>query len=258
MEHLVTMERNGPIALLRLNRPEKLNALCYALNDCLCNRLDDIEGDNDLRAVVMTGAGDRAFSAGADIAEFRESLRQGAEIATRDFVRRGQAMTARIEAFSKPVIAAVNGVAFGGGCEITEAAHLAIAAESALFAKPEVRIGIAPTFGGTQRLPRLAGRKRALELLLTGEPFSPEQALAIGLINRIVPDHNLIDAAIELALAIIAHEPLTISSILRAVAGGLETTTVEGLLIEKDQFAVLARSENTAEKLDAWLERRSE
>ena len=256
MADLVEMERRGPIALLWLNRPAKLNALNYALNDCLCRRLDAIEADRTVRAVVLTGSGDRAFSAGADIAEFRESLRQGADIATRNFVRRGQAMTARIEGFSKPMIAAVNGIAFGGGCEITEAAHLAIAAESAVFAKPEVRIGIAPTFGGTQRLPRLAGRKRALELLLTGKTFPPVRALEIGLINRIVPDGDLIDAAVELALAIAAHEPLTVTSILRAVAGGLETTTAEGLLTERDQFAVLARSETTAARLDAWLDRR--
>src|SRR6185436_18563021 len=116
--------------------------------------------------------GQRAFSAGADIAEFTLSIQRGANTAIRDFVRRGQGLTARLEGFPKPVIAAVNGLAFGGGCEITEAVHLAVASEQALFAKPEIKLGMPPTFGGTQRLPRVAGRKRALELLLTGDPFS--------------------------------------------------------------------------------------
>src|SRR5262249_3763934 len=149
----------GAVALLTFNRPEKLNALNYALIDCVMEALDAIEADGAIRAVVLTGAGDRAFSAGADIHEFSESVRRGPDIAVKEFVRRGQAMTARMEAFPKPIIAAVNGMAFGGGCEITEAVHLAVASERATFAKPEIAIGIPPTFGGTQRLPRLAGRK---------------------------------------------------------------------------------------------------
>jgi len=142
--------------------------------------LDQIEDDANVRAVVLTGAGDRAFSAGADITEFFESVKLGADVAVKSFVHRGQAMTARMEAFPKPIIAAVNGIAFGAGCEMTEAVHLAIASENATFAKPEIRIGMPPTFGGTQRLPRLAGRKRALEYLLTGDPFSPSRAFELG------------------------------------------------------------------------------
>ncbi len=173
MPEKVLIEQKGAIALLTLNRPEKLNALDYETNDRLLSLLDTIEGQADIRAVIITGAGERAFSAGGDIPEFAASIRRGADEAVRAFCRRGQAMTARFEAFPKPVIAAVNGIAFGGGCEITEAVPLAIASERAIFAKPEINIGIPPTFGGTQRLSRLAGRKRALELLLTGDTFSP-------------------------------------------------------------------------------------
>lgn len=195
MSDPILLEITDGIALITLNRPDKLNALNYALIDRLMAVLDTIETDAAVGAIILTGAGERAFSAGADIHEFCGSVRQGRDIAARDFVRRGQAMTARLEAFRKPVIAAVNGLAFGGGCEITEAVHLAIVSERAQFAKPEINLGMPPTFGGTQRLPRLAGRKRALELLLTGDPFSPQRALEIGLVNRVVPHEALLPAA---------------------------------------------------------------
>src|SRR4051812_33796112 len=195
MSDPVLMEVRGNVAVLALNRPEKLNALSYALIDRLMDLLDQIEDDAAMRAVILTGAGDRAFSAGADIKEFSESVRQGADVAVRAFVRRGQALTARLEAFPKPIIAAVNGLAYGGGCEIIEAVHLAVASEAAVFAKPEINIGIPPTFGGTQRLPRLAGRKRALEYLLTGDAFTAQRAYDLGLINRVVPPAEVMPAA---------------------------------------------------------------
>ena len=197
MSDAVLLDIKDEIALITLNRPDRLNALNYDLIDRLMAALDVIEIEARARVVILTGAGERAFSAGADIHEFSGSVRRGANVAVRDFVRRGQAMTARLEAFRKPVIAAVNGLAFGGGCEITEAVHLAIASDEALFAKPEINLGMPPTFGGTQRLPRLAGRKRALEMLLTGDPFSPTRALEIGLINKIVPHDQLLPAARE-------------------------------------------------------------
>ena len=170
--------------------------------------------------------------------------------------RRGQRMTARIEAFPKPFIVAVNGLAYGGGCEITEAAHLAIASEHARFAKPEVAIGIPPTFGGTQRLPRLAGRKRALELLLTGDSFSADHALAIGLVNAVVPPATLLEAARTLADRILRHSPHTVTRILSAVTRGLNLPIAEGLAIEAEQFAIAARSSDTLEGLSAWIDRR--
>lgn len=257
MSDLVLCETRNAVAILTLNRPEKLNALNYALVDRIKERLDTIEPDPAIRAVILTGAGERAFSAGADISEFSETLREGADAAVRAFVRRGQSMTARIEAFPKPVIVAVNGIAFGGGCEITEAAHLAVASERASFGKPEINIGIPPTFGGTQRLPRLVGRKRALELLLTGDPFSARHALEIGLVNRIVAHDDLLPAALELAGRILRHSTLTASRIITAVTRGLNATIAEGLEIESEQFARAAPTCDTREALDAWLVRRA-
>lgn len=256
MSELVLYEIRGAIALLTFNRPEKLNALSYALVERLMQRLDAIESDSVVRAVVLSGAGDRAFSAGADITEFSESVRQGPDVAVKAFVRRGQAMTARLEAFPKPIIAAVNGIAFGGGCEITEAVHLAVASEQATFAKPEINIGIPPTFGGTQRLPRLAGRKRALELLLTGDAFSPQRAYEIGLVNRVVPHDDLLPAALELAGRILRHSSLAASRIIAAVTRGLNATIAEGLEIESEQFARMVPTHDTREALDAWIARR--
>ena len=256
MSDAVLLDIKDGIAHLTLNRPEKLNALNYELIDRLMALMDIIEVAPEVRAVILTGAGDRAFSAGADIPEFSASVRRGTNPAIPEFVRRGQAMTARLEAFKKPVIAAVNGIAFGGGCEITEAVHLAIASDKALFAKPEINLGMPPTFGGTQRLPRLAGRKRALELLLTGDPFPPSRALEIGLVNRVVPHEDLLSAARELADRMIRHSPLAIGSIITAVTRGLNMGIAEGLLVESEQFAAMVPTRDLAEGLAAWIERR--
>lgn len=256
MSEVVLLDVEDGIALVTLNRPEKLNALNYELIDRLMALLDRIEVDTRVRAVILTGAGDRAFSAGADIHEFSASVSRGTNTAIRDFVRRGQAMTARLEAFRKPVIAAINGIAFGGGCEITEAVHLAIASDKALFAKPEIALGMPPTFGGTQRLPRLAGRKRALELLLTGDPFAPSRALEIGLINSVVPHDDLLPAAHDLAARIIRHSPLATGGIITAVTRGLNMGIAEGLQIESEQFAALASSHDLGEGLAGWMARR--
>jgi enoyl-CoA hydratase/carnithine racemase len=222
MSDPILFEINDGIALITLNRPDRLNVLNYALIDHLMAVLDTIEIDTAVRAVILTGAGERAFSAGADIHEFSGSVQRGRCAAERDFVRRGQAMTARLEAFRKPVIAAVNGLAFGGGCEITEAVHLAIASERARFAKPEINLGMPPTFGGTQRLPRLTGRKRAREL----------------------------------AARIIRHSPLAVGGIITAVTRGLNMGIDEGLQVESEQFAALVPSGDLSEGLAAWIERR--
>ena len=256
MQDIIDFDTLGSVALLTLNRPNKLNALNYALIDRLMVHLDHIEEDPEIRAVVLTGKGDKAFSAGADIHEFSRSIEQGADKAVRDFVRRGQALTARLEAFQKPVIAAVNGLAYGGGCEITEAVHLAIASDRASFAKPEIKIGIPPTFGGTQRLPRLAGRKKALEHLLTGDAFTAEEALEMGLINKIVPHDTLVETALDLATRINRHSSLAAARIITAVTRGLNTSIAEGLQIETEQFARMAVTEDTKEALKAWQERR--
>jgi enoyl-CoA hydratase len=256
MSDPVLFEIGDGIALITLNRPDKLNALNYDLINRLMATLDRIETDAGVAALILTGAGERAFSAGADISEFSGSVRLGPIAAVRDFVRRGQAMTARLEAFRKPVIAAVNGLAYGGGCEITEAVHLAVASDRARFAKPEINLGMPPTFGGTQRLPRLAGRKRALELLLTGDPFSPQRALEIGLVNAVVPHDRLLPAAREFAARITRHSPLAVGSILSAVTRGLNMSIGEGLHVESEQFAALVPSSDLRDGLAAWAERR--
>ena len=256
MSDPILFEISDNIALVTLNRPDRLNALNYALIDRLMAVLDAIETDTTVRAVILTGAGERAFSAGADIHEFAGTVRDGRDTAIRDFVRRGQAMTARLEAFRKPVIAAINGLAFGGGCEITEAVHLAVASERAQFAKPEINLGMPPTFGGTQRLPRLAGRKRALELLLTGDPFSASHALEIGLINKVVPHDALLSAARELATSIIKHSPLAVGAVITAVTRGLNMGIAEGLQVESEQFAALVPSHDLGEGINAWIARR--
>ncbi len=255
MPDLVLSAVADGVATLTLNRPEKLNALSYALIDALAARLDALERDDRVGAVVLTGAG-RAFSAGADIAEFAGSIAAGPAAALRDFVRRGQALTARIEAFPKPVIAAVNGLAFGGGCEIVEAAPLAVASADATFAKPEIRLGMPPTFGGTQRLPRLAGRKRALEHLLTGDPFPAARALELGLVSQVVPADQVLPAAHALAQRIRRHSPLAVAAILAAATRGLNLTIGDGLQAEAEQFARLVSTADLREGLDAWQARR--
>jgi enoyl-CoA hydratase/carnithine racemase len=256
MSSPVLCEISEGIATLTLNRPEKLNAVNYAMADTLLAVLDTLEADENVGAVIVTGAGERAFSAGGDIREFSQSVRRGPAVAVREFVRRGQAMTAGMEAFPKPIIAAVNGLAFGGGCEITEAVHLAVASERAVFAKPEIKLGMPPTFGGTQRLSRLAGRKRALELLLTGETFSPGRALEMGLVNQVVAHGDLLPAARDLARRIMRHSPLATASIITAVCRGLNMTIGEGLQVESEQFARVVPTRDIREGLDAWIERR--
>jgi enoyl-CoA hydratase len=244
------------MAFLTLNRPAKLNAIDYAMADALLAALDRIETDDTIGAVILTGAGERAFSAGGDIAEFAVSVRAGPAAAIRDFCRRGQTMTARLESFPKPVIAAINGLAYGGGCEIVEAAHLAVASARAIFAKPEIKLGMPPTFGGTQRLPRQGGRKRALELLLTGESFGAARALELGLVNRVVPHVELMRQATGLARTIMRHSPLAVSAILASVARGIDLPIAEGLLVEAEQFAKVVPHAEIHEGLDAWLGRR--
>ena len=256
MSELVMMEKHDAIALLKLNRPEKLNALNYAMIDHLLQCLSDIEQDESLRAIILTGEGNKAFSAGGDIYEFSNSIKHGVDEAVREFVMRGQTMTSRLETFPKPIIVAVNGLAFGGGCEITEAAHLAIASDKSSFAKPEINIGIPPTFGGTQRLPRLAGRKRALGYLLTGDAFTPETAFNLGLVNAVVPHKELLSSAFAMANRILQHSPLAISRIISAVTRGVNVSISEGLEIEKEQFARIASSKDVLVGLDAWIARR--
>jgi len=257
MSEVVLRETLGPVTLLTLNRPHKLNALDYDLICKLMALLDELEEDDEVRAIVLTGAGDRAFSAGADIACFAASVRRGQAVALREFVRRGQRLTARIETFPKPIIVAVNGLAHGGGCEITEAAPLAIASDRAKFCKAEINLGFAPPFGGTQRLPRLIGRKRALRMLLTAEVISASQACAYGLVNDVVEHEELLEAAIGLARTIASKSPLAIAACLGSVTRGINVPIDEGLAIEAGYFARMVGTRDIEEGISAWLERRA-
>ncbi|SEC38166.1 Enoyl-CoA hydratase/carnithine racemase [Rhizobiales bacterium GAS188] len=257
LQDVVLLEQTQAVALVTLNRPEKLNALNYALIDRLQQILDTIEADRDLRAVILTGAGDRAFSAGADIAGFAPSVRAGPDVAMREFVRRGQRLTSRIEAFPKPIIIAVNGLAHGGGCEITEAAPLAIASDRAEFCKAEIKLGFAPPFGGTQRLPRLVGRKRALRMLLTAERITADEACAYGLVNQVVAHHRLMDEAFSLATKIAEMSPLAVASCLGSVTRGINVPIDEGLAIEAGYFARMAATSDIKEGIAAFLEKRA-
>jgi enoyl-CoA hydratase len=255
MSDRLLVETHGPVLLLTLNRPEKLNALNNELIAALTTALDRSELDRSVRAIVICGAG-RAFSAGADISEFQPHLKEGPSEAITRFMRPGQRLTRRIEDFQKPIIAAVNGLAFGGGCELVEAAHIALAGESAVFSKAEVNIGIIPTFGGTQRLPRNVGRKAALELILSGRRFDATEALGLGLINRIVPDNALVKEAVAFAAELANKPPLTLAAALSAVHRGMDASIEDGLAIEEAAFARIVSTRDANEGVAAFLENR--
>ncbi|MFJ4895335.1 enoyl-CoA hydratase [Streptomyces sp. M41(2017)] len=254
----VHIDRDEHVVTLTIDRENKLNALDYPTIDALIAALDHIDSDDSVRAVVLTGAGRRAFSAGADIPSLAESIAGGPERALREIVRRGQTLTRRIEEFPKPVIVAVNGLAYGGGCEITEAAPLAIAAEHAAFAKPEISLGFPPPFGGSQRLPRHVGRKRGLEMILTGDPISAARAAQIGLINGVVPGDELLGAARDLAERIIRHAPTAVAACLRSVTRGINLPVDEGLAVEAACFAATVRTEGVRTGLQHFFDRTAE
>ena len=246
---------HGPVATIHLNRPQKLNALDVALIDRVQQLLDFVESEPAIRAVILTGAGERAFSAGADIAELRETIANGSEGAIRNFVWRGQGLTRRIASFPKPVIAAVNGLAFGGGCEVVEACHLAVAADHAAFAKPEIKLGFPPPFGGTQRLPRLIGRKRALRMILTGEAVSAQEAQQTGLVNDVVAGRELLATAVTLAERIARHTPAAVTACLRSVLDGIEVPIDQGLATEAAHFMQLAGTADVEVRLRNFVQR---
>lgn len=252
----VQFERRAATAVLTISRPEKLNALDNPTIEQLDRHLDLIEEDDEIRAVVITGAGDRAFSAGADIAGFSVPMGQSPEVALRRFVRKGQALTNRIEAFPKPVLAAVNGIAFGGGCELMESTHITIACEDAIFAKPEINLGIIPAFGGTQRMPRLIGRKQAIQMILTGTPISAREAVNLGLINEIVDRAKLLDRTLEIARFIAEKSPIAVTAAINAISRGLNMGIEEGMRAEAAYFARVAASDDAREGISAFLGKR--
>src|SRR5215471_12921510 len=246
----------GGVAILTLNHPAKLNALSNDLLAAIMRALDDIEIDPAVRVIVFTGAG-RAFSAGADIAGFQRYLEAGPADAVAHLMRPGHQMTRRVESFPKPIIAAVNGPAFGGGCELVEATHIALAADIATFSKAEINIGIIPTFGGTQRLPRNIGRKAAIELILTGRIFGASEAARLGLVNRVVPGTRLLDETLALANLLAAKPPLTLAAALWAIHRGMDAAIDDGLAIEEAAFARIASTHDAREGVAAFVEKRA-
>lgn len=249
----VLYEKKGPIAYVTINRPRVMNALNHATMAELKEAFEDARDDSVIRGAILTGAGDKAFAAGADISEVANQTALEAEENTRF----GQAVTDLIENLGKPVVAAVNGFALGGGCELTMACTLRIAAESAKFGQPEVKLGIMPGFGGSQRLPRLVGKGRALQIILSGKPINAQEAYRIGLVNEIVPNANLIAQAEAILNDIIATAPLGVKFSLEAVNRGMETSLAEGLVIEASLFALCAGSEDKKEGTAAFLAKRA-
>jgi enoyl-CoA hydratase/carnithine racemase len=256
MTDVLTVKIEEKVALLTLNRPAKLNALNNALLAAILSALDAIELDPAVRAVVITGEG-RAFSAGADIAAFQPHLQAGPAQAIARFMRPGHRMTRRVEAFEKPVIAAVNGLAFGGGCELVESCHIALAADTAMFSKAEINIGIIPTFGGTQRLPRNVGRNAATELILSGRTFDAAEAARLGLVNRVVSGNALLGAALALAAKLATKPPLTLAAALTAIHRGMDASIDDGLAIEEAAFARIVPTRDAREGVAAFVEKRA-
>lgn len=246
-------EKKGAIAYVTLNRPKVLNALNQAVFAELKAAFEDVRDDAAVRSVILTGTGDKAFAAGADIAEMSTSTGVQAEEST----RHAQAVTELIENLGKPVIAAVNGFALGGGCELAMACTIRIAAETAKFGQPEVKLGIMPGAGGTQRLPRLVGKGRALQLILSGEIISAQEAYRIGLVNEVVPSANLISRSEAILNQINSNGPLGVKYSIDAVNKGLDGSVSEGLLIEASLFGICAGSEDKKEGTSAFLAKRA-
>ena len=250
-EHLL-VDRDGAVSIITINRPKVLNALNGPTLDELGRAIDDAGGDDTVRALVLTGAGDRAFVAGADINELAVQTPVGG----REHARRGQALFDRIERLGKPVIAAINGFALGGGCELAMACTLRLAADSAKLGQPEINLGLLPGYAGSQRLPRLVGRGRALELLLLGHQITAEEAWRIGLVNRVVPAADLMTEARAVAQALAAKAPVAVRYILDAVASGLEMRFTEAEDYEATLFGLLSTTEDMREGTKAFLEKR--
>ena len=250
-ENLLCELDNG-IAVLTVNRVDKLNALNGATVASLDRFFRDAAKNEETRAVIVTGAGERSFVAGADI----EEVSGFTAFEGREWGLRGQAMLRRIEALEKPVIAAINGYALGGGLELAMACHIRIASARARLGQPELKLGIVPGFGGTQRLPRLVGKGRALEMLLTGDPVGAEEACAMGLINRVVAPESLLPEAMDLAGRILRNGPLAIALTLQAVNRGCEMPLAEALDWEVSQYALSCATEDVREGTQAFLEKR--
>ncbi|HUF47027.1 MAG TPA: enoyl-CoA hydratase-related protein [Vicinamibacterales bacterium] len=243
---------DGPVRTITINRPKVLNALNTATLDELSAAFDAAGTDAGVRVVVLTGAGDRSFVAGADINE----LAVQSPVGGREHARRGQTLFDRIERLGKPVLAAVNGFALGGGCELAMACTMRIASDTAKFGQPEINLGLIPGYAGSQRLPRLVGRGRALELLLVGAPIPADEAWRIGLVNRVVPAATLAAEVAALAATLAAKAPVAMRYILDAVAGGLEMPFADAEAYEATLFGLVSTTDDMREGTRAFLEKR--
>jgi enoyl-CoA hydratase len=246
------LDHDDEIAVVTVNRPRVLNALDRETMGELRQVALDLRHDDTVRSVIITGAGEKAFVAGADIAE----LARLGPTAGRAYVASGQHVLELLENLGKPVIAAVNGFALGGGCELAMACTLRVASESARFGQPEVKLGLIPGYGGTQRLARLVGKGRALDLLLTGRTIDAGEALSMGLVNRVVPAANLMAEARSLARLVTANGPLAVRYAIEAVNRGLEVSLSDGAFLEATLFGMALATDDAREGTSAFLEKR--
>jgi enoyl-CoA hydratase len=251
-EHLLIKISDG-IGVLTLNRPKVLNALNAALLSEFDATLQALGEDSSVRAVIVTGAGEKAFAAGADIEELASVSQSEGQV----LAERGQRIFSRMETLSKPVIAAINGFALGGGCELAMAATIRIASETARLGQPEVKLGLIPGYGGTQRLPRLVGKGAALKMLLTGEMLGAAEALRIGLVDEVVPLSDLMPRAQALAKTIAGMAPIAVRECIAAVHAGYDLPLDEGLAREAALFGLCCGTEDKAEGTRAFFEKRA-
>jgi enoyl-CoA hydratase len=249
---VVLTESSEGILTITVNRPDKLNALNAEVLEGLAAAVAAAGADDSVGGVIVTGTGEKAFVAGADIATFATFT----PVSARAFAQRGQALFDRIETLGKPVLAAVNGFALGGGCELALACTLRIAAKSAKFGQPEVNLGIIPGYGGSQRLPRLVGKGRALEMILTGEMIPADEAHRIGLANRVVEPAELLPASREILKKILSKAPVAIRAALDAVNAGLDMPFAAALDYEAALFGLCVATEDMKEGVSAFLEKR--
>ncbi len=248
----ILLEKKNSIAYVTVNRPKVLNALKMATMDELRAAFHDIKNDATVRVVILTGSGEKAFIAGADINE----LAAHTAVSGKEYTHRGQSVLNLIENLGKPVIACLNGFTLGGGCEIAMACTMCLASDNAKIGQPEVKLGIIPGYGGTQRLPRLIGKGRAMQLVLTGEMINAQEAYRIGLVNEVTSAAELIPRAEAIAQKIIANAPLAVQYSLEAINKGLEMTLPEALYLEAVLFSVACSSEDKKEGTTAFLEKR--
>ena len=249
----IKIQKDNKIGIITVNRPESLNAMNKDVIIEFISRVDELLLDEDIKVIIITGSGEKAFIAGADIKLMQRMSKKDAY----KFAILGHKLTNVIENSDKPVIAAVNGFALGGGCEVSLACHIRVASDNAIFAQPEVKIGLFPGWGGTQRLPRIVGKGLANELIITGRNITAQEAQRIGLVNKVVSKEELINSCLDIANLIIKNSPNAVSNSIKLINLSSGTELAEGLLKEAKTFSELFETEETTEGLTAFVEKRS-